>query len=93
MAWFDVVGTTGVLLIVFAYAATQMKRMDPEGIRYSLLNLVGAILITISLFYAFNLASLIIEIFWIIFSIWGIWRWSRTRNEEPPSEAKTGTNQ
>ena len=79
MEWFDVVGTIGVALIVYAYAGTQTRRMNPEGLQYSILNLVGAILITVSLNYAFNMASFIIEIFWIIFSLWGIWRWLQNR--------------
>ncbi len=56
MEWFDVVGTVGVALIVYAYAGTQMRRMNPEGLQYSILNLVGAVLITVSLNYAFNMA-------------------------------------
>jgi hypothetical protein len=34
--------------------------------------LVGALLILISLLYNFNLASAIIEVFWILISLWGI---------------------
>ena len=86
MEWFDVVGTLGVALIVYAYAGSQMRRMDSDGLQYSVLNLIGAVLITISLKYAFNMASFIIEIFWIIFSLLGIWRWFQAKKKQSSTQ-------
>lgn len=86
MAWFDIIGTIGVVLIILAYAAVQARRMGPEQLSYSVINLVGAAMILLSLKYNFNLASVIIEIFWILISLWGIVIWFRHRNtEQPPS--------
>jgi hypothetical protein len=48
--------------------------------------LVGALLILISLLYNFNLASAIIEVFWILISLWGIVNWFRSRSSEPPAK-------
>jgi len=87
MAWYDIIGTVGVGLIIVAYAAVQGGRMKSEQLSYSITNLVGAGMILISLRYNFNLASVIIEVFWILISIWGIVLWlkRRSRNSEPPA--------
>ena len=75
--WYDLVGTLGVALILFAYVLLQLERVDAKALSYSVLNLVGALLITISLLYEFNFSALVIEIFWIAISIYGIWRYYR----------------
>ena len=87
MAWFDIVGTIGVGLIIVAYAAVQGGRMKSGQLSYSITNLVGAAMILVSLRYNFNLASVIIEVFWILISVWGIVLWwkRRSRNTEPPA--------
>ena len=85
MAWFDIIGTIGVVLIILAYAAVQVRKMRPEQLSYSVVNLVGAAMILVSLRYNFNLASVIIEVFWILISLWGIVLWFRHRNADPSS--------
>lgn len=72
--WYDFVGTTGVVLILWAYFLLQTERVSSADLSYSTLNLIGAALITVSLFYDFNLSAFIIELFWIAFSIYGIMR-------------------
>lgn len=52
----------------------QSERMASRDLSYSLLNLIGSLLITVSLLYAFNLPSFIIEMAWISISIYGIYR-------------------
>jgi hypothetical protein len=85
MAWYDGIGSIGVALIILAYAAVQVRRMKPEQLSYSVMNMVGATLILVSLRYNFNLASVIIEIFWIMISLWGIVLWFKNRSQ--PSES------
>ena len=72
--WYDFVGTTGVVLILWAYFLLQTERVSSADLSYSTLNLIGAALITVSLIYEFNLSAFIIELFWIAFSIYGIMR-------------------
>jgi uncharacterized membrane protein YqjE len=43
------------------------------------MNLIGAILLLISLSYTFNLASVVIEIFWIGAALIGLWKLYRSR--------------
>lgn len=72
--WHDFIGNLGVFLVLLSYFLLQLARIDPSGMRYSLMNAVGAILICVSLFYSFNLSSFIIEICWLAISGYGIYR-------------------
>lgn len=79
IAWYDVVGTGGVALILVAYFLLQTERWSGQSLSYSLVNLVGSLMITVSLVYDFNLSSFIIELAWIAISIYGILRARRAR--------------
>jgi len=70
----DLVGLFGVALILLAYGLLQLERIDPKSVRYSAFNFIGALLILISLVYNFNLASFIIEIAWLVISLFGLFR-------------------
>ncbi len=77
--WHDLLGNIGVALILLAYALLQMQRIVATDWRYSLANAVGAVLILISLTVDFNLSALIIEIAWLIISLFGLWQsWRRS---------------
>ncbi len=73
-AWYDFVGTLGVILILVAYFLLQTERLSGQSVGYSVVNLVGSLLITVSLIYDFNLSSFIIEMAWIAISLYGIVR-------------------
>jgi hypothetical protein len=74
----DFIGLIGVAMILFTYAALTFEKMDPKGWAYSTGNGVGALLILISLYYSFNLASFVIEIAWLAISAFGLWKaWRR----------------
>lgn len=66
------IGFFGMIFIVVAYLLLQTSKYTIHSLEYQLLNLVGAILLLISLFVHFNLGSFIIEVFWIIITIYGI---------------------
>ena len=68
----DLIGLTGVALLIVTYALLQLDRIDPKGFWYSFNNLVVAILVTVSLIYTPNLASIVIEIFWFLISLYGV---------------------
>ena len=72
--WFDLVGFIGVLLIVVAYLLLQLDKLPSSSPRYSLLNAGGALLIMVSLIFAFNLSAFIVEAFWFLISLLGLWR-------------------
>lgn len=74
LSWFDLVGFIGVLLIVVAYLLLQLDKLPSSSPRYSLLNAGGALLILVSLIFAFNLSAFIVEAFWFLISLLGLWR-------------------
>ena len=68
----DLIGLTGVALLIITYALLQLDKIDPKGFWYSFNNLVVAILVTVSLIYTPNLASIVIEVFWFLISLYGV---------------------
>jgi hypothetical protein len=68
------VGMIGVVLILIAYLFLSTGKWIADSFRYQLLNFIGAWLILYSLFFHWNLASVVIEIAWIIISVVGIYR-------------------
>jgi hypothetical protein len=74
LGWFDLIGFIGVLLIVVAYLFLQLDKLPSSSPRYSLLNAAGALLIIVSLIFAFNLSAFIMEAFWFLISLFGLWR-------------------
>ena len=71
---FDLAGFIGVVLIIVAYLLLQLEKLPSSSPRYSLLNAAGALLIIISLVFAFNLSAFIVEAFWFLISLIGVWR-------------------
>ena len=76
----DVVGLIGVTILIVTYAMLQFDRIDPKGFWYSFNNLIVAILVTVSLVYTPNLASLVIEFFWFIISVFGLVMYYKRKN-------------
>jgi len=70
----DLIGFMGVALLIGTYALLQFDKIDPKGFWYSFNNMMVAILVTVSLVYTPNLASLVIEFFWFIISVYGLWK-------------------
>ncbi|MBR0682591.1 hypothetical protein GXW74_19015 [Roseomonas eburnea] len=84
---FDPVGIAGTLTVVLAYLGTQLRRVDAKGLGFPLANLIGSALITVSLWRSFNLASMLIETFWMAISLFGIGRWLGERRAAGAAEA------
>jgi len=79
---FDVIGMTGTALVVGAFFMLQLGKAEPTGIVYNLMNLSGAILLLISLCYNFNLASFVIELFWIAASLIGLYKYFKGKRAQ-----------
>ena len=71
---FDLAGLIGVLLIIVAYLLLQLDKLPSSSPSYSLLNAAGALLIIVSLVFKFNLSAFIVEAFWFLISLLGLWR-------------------
>lgn len=74
MSAFDIAGLIGVALILAAYAAAQLHRLEPTRPPALLMNLVGACLILLSLTRAFNLSAAIVEGAWALITLFGLVR-------------------
>lgn len=80
-AWYDILGTLGVGVIILTYVLLQIERIRSDQVIYSLLNAAGALLILVSLYYSFNLPSFIVEFFWLLISLFGIGKYYRQRHD------------
>ena len=83
MKWFDLVGLAGVFCYLLSYGLLQLRRLDASDYRYTLLNLAGAALLMFSLFFAFNLASMLSQVLWIVISLFGLFKTRRERRQLP----------
>ena len=71
-AWYDFAGNVGVALMVVAYLLLQMGKLRLNDLSYSLVNVIGAALVLISLLYSFNLSAFLVEVFWLLISLFGL---------------------
>jgi hypothetical protein len=75
----DAVGLAGSAVMIAAYAYSNMaKRVD--FVLFNILNLVGAVLLFISLCVHFNLASMLLEIAWAGIALLGLVKALRSRS-------------
>lgn len=76
---FNIIGTSGVFCILLAYFLMQLGKITSKELSYSLINLIGASLIMVSLLHSWNLPSAIIEICWIFISAFGVYQALKAR--------------
>src|SRR4029078_427103 len=75
----DLVGNIGVVILMVTYLLLQLNRIRSDDLMYSLLNAVGASFIIVSLLVNFNLSALLMEVFWVLISFLGIYRYFRLK--------------
>ena len=75
----DLVGNIGVVILMITYLMLQLNKLSSDSLAYSLLNAAGASLIVISLLFDFNLSALLMEVFWVLISFVGIYRYFRLK--------------
>lgn len=79
--WHDFLGNVGVLLILASYLLLQMQRVSAESWVFSFANGLGALLVLVSLTQEFNLSAFVMELVWLVISIYGLRSWFlRRRN-------------
>ncbi len=67
----DIVGLAGAIFYLIAYALLQLRILSVEDGRYTILNILGGVLLIYSLIWNFNLGSLISQVAWLIFTLIG----------------------
>lgn len=68
------VGLIGVILILIAYFLLSTGKWISHSFKFQFLNFIGAWMILYSLFFYWNLSSVVIEIAWILISTVGMLR-------------------
>lgn len=68
------VGLIGVGILLAAYFLLQCGKISTSGILFSGANTLGAVFILFSLFYSWNLSSVVIETAWLFISLFGLLR-------------------
>lgn len=68
----DLIGCLGTLLVLVAYVLLQTQKLSANSILFSFLNLIAALMILISLYYAWNCAAVMMEVSWGIISFYGL---------------------
>ena len=72
--WHDLLGNIGVLLVLGAYLMVHLDKIDTQAVPYSLMNGIGAGMLSVSLYVSFNMSGLAIEFSWFLISIFGFLR-------------------
>ena len=75
----DLIGNIGVVILIITFLMLQLNKIPSDGLAYSVLNAVGASLIVVSLLFDFNLSALLMEVFWVLISFVGIYRYFRLK--------------
>lgn len=73
-------GLAGVVFYIAAYGALQVGLIRGSSVTYTVMNLIAAGLVLVSLSEAFNLSSALIQVAWIVLSIVGLVRMAWVRS-------------
>jgi Mg2+/citrate symporter len=71
---YELAGFVGAAIIVVAYFAVQQRWLNALDWRFPAANVVGSLLILVSLWFEWNFPSVVIEIFWVLISLLGLVR-------------------
>lgn len=68
----DIVGILGVGLVIMAFFLIQLEKITTKSSTYLYFNFFGSMMLLFSLYYHWNMASVVIEMLWLMISIYGI---------------------
>lgn len=72
MTIYMIAGLAGASCYLISYVLLQLKRIDGNGMAYTVLNILAALFLLISLIEQFNLAAAVIQVLWITFGCIGL---------------------
>lgn len=72
---FNIAGIIGAGLVVSAYFLLQTKKIHSDQLIFLSMNICGSMLLLASLLWDWNLPSFIIEITWLLISLFGFYKW------------------
>jgi len=79
---YDIVGTIGVSIIIVAYFLLQIQKLSTTHVSFSIMNIIGSLMILYSLSFNWNFSSVMIEVFWILVSCIGIYNYFVKHKQE-----------
>ena len=71
----DWLGVLGSVIIAGAYLAVSRAWVDATRPGFNFLNLFGALLVLLSLYYRPNAGAIIIEVLWVLIAGVALFRW------------------
>jgi hypothetical protein len=80
----NILGIVGSAVVIVAYFAVARGSITADSRPYYLANLIGAVLIFASLWWAWNLPAAIVEVFWGAISAYGLLRGTMLRSQPRP---------
>ena len=81
-SWYDFAGNVGVAMMVFVYLLLQIGKLRVNDLSYLLTNAIGAALVLFSLLYSFNLSAFLVELFWLLISLFGLIKYVMTTRQK-----------
>ena len=69
---FETIGVIGFGLYVLNYTLLTLRYLSGHDVAYIILNLLAAAFVLVGLMVSFNLASALIQVFWVGMSLVGI---------------------
>lgn len=82
---FEAIGVAGFILYVANYALLTFQHITSQSKTFFVINMFAASFVLIGLIQSFNLASALIQCFWIVISITAI-----VLRKAPPQTSKSG---
>lgn len=76
----DALGFTGVSMILLAYFLNLTHRIEPDDLRYILLNLVGAILACLASILMKYMPFVLLEGVWTLVSLRALFQYFKRKN-------------
>jgi uncharacterized membrane protein len=71
---YQVISLIGAVLILFAFASVQMRRMESESVPYQVLNFAGGLCLCVAAIAALQYGFILLEGSWTVLSAHGLWR-------------------
>jgi paired small multidrug resistance pump len=79
--WYDYVGFVGVACVLGSYFCLQAGKLMADSASYQWVNILGSMLILVSLYYEPNKSSITIQITWMLISAYGLIRSHRAKKK------------
>ena len=81
LAWYDWIGIAGTAMVLVGFLLLQAGRISGTTILYQLINLFGSGGVLVSLLGKFNMSVFVLELTWMLISVYGIVRSLKARGK------------